>query len=115
MDGWPGPSSCHQGSRYWAHARHLGPAGKVYWQVAEPQCQSLAQHILCGFSRHMAVSVPTAEGLQMGCRVEVALVLEKAGVVCGVKPGAGLGTVNPENMVWRVEESELEPSPPLCL
>lgn len=38
---------------------------------------------------------PTAEGLQMGCRVEVALVLEKAGVVCRVKPGAGLGTVNP--------------------
>lgn len=40
----------------------------------------------------MPVSVLTAVILQMGCRVEVALVLEEAGVVHGVKkPGVGLG------------------------
>lgn len=42
----------------------------------------------------MPVSVLTAVLLQMGCRVEVALALEKAGVACGVKPGAGLGAVD---------------------
>lgn len=40
----------------------------------------------------MPVSVLTAVILQMECRVEVALVLEKAGVVHGVKkPAVGLG------------------------
>lgn len=40
----------------------------------------------------MPVSVLTAVILQMGCRVEVALVLEKAGVARGVKkPGVGPG------------------------
>lgn len=42
----------------------------------------------------MPVSVPTAVVLQMGYSVEVALVLEKAGVACGVKPGAGLVAVD---------------------
>lgn len=43
----------------------------------------------------MPVSVPTAVVLQMERRVEVALVLEEAGVAHGVKPGAGL-----EDIVW---------------
>lgn len=57
-------------------------------------CQSLAQHGLWSFSCHMPVSALTAVLLQMGCRVEVALVLGKAGVACGARPGAGLGAVN---------------------
>lgn len=63
----------------------------MYWQVAEPLCQSLAQHGLWSFNCHMAVSVLTAVMPQMGCRVDGALVLEKAGVVHGVKkPGVDL-------------------------
>lgn len=42
----------------------------------------------------MPVSALTAVLLQMGCRVEVALVLGKAGVACGARPGAGPGAVD---------------------
>lgn len=82
--------------------------------MAEPQCRSLAQHSLGGLSCHMPVSEPTAAGLQMERRVGVALVLEKAGVACGGRPGADLGTVNAILIPWCGMQSSWDLNP-ACL
>lgn len=61
-----GPVAATQGASTWhmpdSWAR---PAGKVCWQVAEPQCQDLARCVLWGLSCHMPVSV-LGLGLQTG-------------------------------------------------
>lgn len=80
-----GPATAIQGADTW----HMPDSwtqlvGKVRWQVAEPRCQDPAPCVLRGLSCHMPVSVPAVE-LQMGPRVELALILEK-------EAGAGHGS-----------------------
>lgn len=71
---WPSP-----GARVW-HSTASGASAAIC------QCQS-SQQCCCRWGA-----------------VEVALVLEKAGVVCGGKPGAGPGAVDAILMPWKNTE-----------